>query len=607
VEGVSLSGALLNNFSYSQERLDAFIRWEFFSPTSGNILKRLLVKHGQHRPAELEHGFCLEFLREIETTDLLDMPNVGAKRRDLVFRELSSLETEGGERGKSLSLRAAAGLTGTQFDRAFIRWDWLDDSSIQTLQHCFEMLGVDVERNLVGDFRIECLDAVSVLACESTREVGSARCMRLIASLSAMNAHIIFDCQGESEGRCEAPNAILDSTCIRLDRLTVALYGGSSQFSAGLENRLIVDSHMVVRYLTEVVAGGTEQERAGHRELMNFTVDLARRARNFELTDFGLLFGNAINNPSENYQAEICQRIGFTIDELNGIFPQFARAAFTVRARARGESLQEIGNQLGVTRERARQLIISTIAYLDDDDASKVKHVKRILRESSELTKRLLLLERQASVAALICESPGISISALSRLLEVDDEEMKLLVPHSVKKFVSARDGRSRGQHRGIGRSSEESILKSLQLAGTFHYPLSAPQYDELVILGEIQGSSSQTIAKRFGTWKSACLAAGVEPTNMGRQDYDHKWSWEEIVDYVVEYLLDVDTTGTFADYDEWRMHQISQAPSGVHVRNQMDTWTDALEFALIKISELGPLNLDSYWPAQRTDGLRHE
>lgn len=329
-----------------------------------------------------------------------------------------------------------------------------------------------------------------------------------------------------------------------------------------------------------------------YNSLREFATSLAMQVEGREIATLESLYQTRLQAGPVDWPCVIMERFGVHA-AVEGALPGLEREVRAFEMRSDGMTLEQVGKQLGVTRERARQLVKKVTPYVGSE----------WVKQSVEGPRRHLLSERENEVArrhalseaarVLVLERPGIALFDLAKHLGLDEQEARRAVPDYLTKFVLGHAHRH--GMAPVPRHSKEQLLAAVRHAGTFYFPLSAPQYDDLVALGEIDAPGSQTVAKRFGTWKAACLAAGVEPFSIGRSLYETKWSWDEVVNFIVEYLMSPETTGTFADYEQWRSRQVNAAPSGALVRKTLNSWGDAVGIALLKISEAGPLNAEKF------------
>ena len=340
-----------------------------------------------------------------------------------------------------------------------------------------------------------------------------------------------------------------------------------------------------------------------YNSVREFVTSLAMQVKGREIATLESLYRTRLQAGPDDWPCAIMEQFGVLHASVAASLPGLEREVRAFEMRTDGMTLEQIGKRLGVTRERARQLAKKVAPYVGSD----------LVRQSVEGPRRhrLLKLENEAArrhaqseaARALVLERPGIALLDLAQHLGLDEREARRAVPDYLAKFVlghAQRHGMS-----PVPRHSQEQLLAAVRHAGTFYHPLSAPQYDDLVAVGEIDAPGSQTVAKRFGTWKAACLAAGVESFSIGRSLYETKWSWDEVVNFVVEYLMSSETSGTFPDYERWRSRQVNAAPSGALVRNTLDSWGAAVGIALLRISEAGPLDSEKFGKSSISGGAQ--
>ena len=89
-------------------------------------------------------------------------------------------------------------------------------------------------------------------------------------------------------------------------------------------------------------------------------------------------------------------------------------------------------------------------------------------------------------------------------------------------------------------------------------------------------GGSPALVIRRFGSWTKACALAGVA-TNTTRST-SRRWTDEEVVAIVADYLRTPGSTGSFADYSAWAKGK-EGVPSGATLR-QRYSWADIKERA---------------------------
>lgn len=135
--------------------------------------------------------------------------------------------------------------------------------------------------------------------------------------------------------------------------------------------------------------------------------------------------------------------------------------------------------------------------------------------------------------------------------------------------------GRRRRRRRPVW--THEEMLDILKNAATLAWPLSSNEYEALRVQGLINGPSSQAIAARFNGWADACDVAGVECGATPRRGYAPRWSDDELLQFVREYLSTSETS-TYNGYAVWA--QSSGAPSAATLRNRLGVWADVVAAA---------------------------
>lgn len=111
--------------------------------------------------------------------------------------------------------------------------------------------------------------------------------------------------------------------------------------------------------------------------------------------------------------------------------------------------------------------------------------------------------------------------------------------------------------------------------------PLSWARYEELVRSGQVEGPSGARVIQRFHTWADACRAAGIRSGAPPKRDYTTRWTDDDMLALVVEYLADPAESGTYAGWDRWRARHRPEGPSAQTLRNRLGTWAQIKAEAL--------------------------
>lgn len=94
--------------------------------------------------------------------------------------------------------------------------------------------------------------------------------------------------------------------------------------------------------------------------------------------------------------------------------------------------------------------------------------------------------------------------------------------------------------------------------------PLTAASYDAWQRAHD--AASPALLIRRFGSWKQACARAGLA-SNTTRST-TRRWSDEDVVAIVADYLAAPGSTGSFADYTAWARER-PDTPSGATLRQR--------------------------------------
>lgn len=244
-----------------------------------------------------------------------------------------------------------------------------------------------------------------------------------------------------------------------------------------------------------------------------------------------------------------------------------------------GRSLQAIGTDFGVSRERVRQL-------LNQYDAT----VKQARRYVARITQDELDARRD-EVATFVRERPGVTGEEI--IEELDFERSRLAeLTSSLAHLILTPPARSEVARLEKRR---QRVIDSLRAAAEIESPLSGPRYDELVRQRKVPGPSRQTAFIVFDTWSEACTIAGIQFLDPIRDDYERRWSDEEIIDVIGEFLSDESMNGTAAEYEYFARRV--DGPSLALVRLRFaGSWKLVCRKALILLRSEWTSNPPRFW-----------
>ena len=290
---------------------------------------------------------------------------------------------------------------------------------------------------------------------------------------------------------------------------------------------------------------------------------------------------------SLNWREDFETDFGYTFNELEFEDENIERNLNILAARLDGLTLDAIGKEYGVTRERIRQIIKRLINKAETFPDVSILNLENLLEQRLDSLKnapKLSELNNRSEIdlkARLIINTrPGIKIDDLSALLMIESKYLYSVLNKNTKKFIYTDEK----VNSNSSNFTDDEILEALRLAEAFESPVNRNLYDDLVSRGLIKGPGSQTVMKRFSTWNKACQLADVNYNESVRDSYETLWTKDEMLDYVIEFLTNRSFGVGINSYDEWRIETLSNAPSGAHLRNNFDTWIDAKNSALQKM-----------------------
>lgn len=242
------------------------------------------------------------------------------------------------------------------------------------------------------------------------------------------------------------------------------------------------------------------------------------------------------------------------------------RAEIMCQMRAEGRSLQSIAEEFALTRERVRQIIRDAGGPGRQDAsaarAAKAEHERLNLREQA----LRLCRERPGSTADDVASALGVTAAEVRAAL--GDDARRVLI----------------STHRPGVTFEDADILQHLRRAAALAgEPLTVRMYEE--VRARVGGASSPLVLQRFGTWREACAHAGVKHGQPLRAHYERRWTRDQLVDAVADYLCCDGARGSFADYERWA-RGVEGAPSGQTIRTQLGTWSRAKAEALARLGE---------------------
>ena len=179
----------------------------------------------------------------------------------------------------------------------------------------------------------------------------------------------------------------------------------------------------------------------------------------------------------------------------------------------------------------------------------------------------------RASLLENLKHSPGVTLAVLAERVDMDEESVgSALLPEHKRYLIQENNVEGDADQKWMPVWPAERIKAILQTAATYHFPLTALNYSNLVSVGEIDGPTVATIHKRFGSWVNACEEAGVECGTSHIENYQSLWTDDDLIEWVLKFLFADVPRWTLDGMNDW-LASFADAPSCPTLRNRLGGW----------------------------------
>jgi DNA-binding CsgD family transcriptional regulator len=243
-----------------------------------------------------------------------------------------------------------------------------------------------------------------------------------------------------------------------------------------------------------------------------------------------------------------------------------ARNAWMVEQRIAGASNRMIGETVGMSAEAVRRSIMRA----DNLDSGHIRELRAARLEGS--------------IRDTAISMPGSSLDEIAEKAGISRNVVRRKLTRLGTKLVWDVNRRNRSR---VKKWSDEQLLQALQTASTGSTPLTVTAYDGLVTRGDIKGPTGQVFFVRFGSWRKACEAAGVQCGESARDNYTREWSETDLEALVVEFLFSSEHDGSFVEFQRW-LDERPNYPSMATIRNRLGRWGSMKQKAVEEIVAAG-------------------
>lgn len=293
--------------------------------------------------------------------------------------------------------------------------------------------------------------------------------------------------------------------------------------------------------------------------------------------------------------------------------PMSVREEQMVAMRVAGLTLQDIGDHFELSRERVRQILKKYDDVVRDTSQSQQQDMLKPIfaavsegKSIAEISELLgvpigrveSLLEFQTgddeneigelrsataeiavgSVKAFLLKNPGLTLKEVAELTGCSTSFIRRSLPSLVRRLTVTEDLDSRAASAKVW--SDEQILEAIRHAATYEFPITVKHFDYLRSIGEVLAPSAPLVYMRFGSWRAACEAAGVESGEPARHNYESKWTDEDLLRFAGQFLAAESSDGTFGGFTKWLEQEVDR-PSGATIRNRLGGWLEVKRAAL--------------------------
>jgi DNA-binding CsgD family transcriptional regulator len=265
---------------------------------------------------------------------------------------------------------------------------------------------------------------------------------------------------------------------------------------------------------------------------------------------------------SKREAARVAQKTPATAKASSVVSP-----AFLAELYMQGKSLREIGNQVGLSAERVRQVMTTA------------GHPIKGLREQRKQVAATGTAEAQNTIAAWVESHKGCTLEEIEAATGYPVDRIRKVLNARLRHLILQNTDEPKQEVSALRKWSEAQTLFALQQAAKRVSPLTREAYDDLIKSGAVVGPVGSGIIHKFDSWVAACEAAGIQPGEAVRSNYQREFSYGDLEAALIQFINDSDNLSVDS-YDKWES-QKKRLPSSVLIRVRYGTWQTAWRTAL--------------------------
>jgi DNA-binding CsgD family transcriptional regulator len=241
-----------------------------------------------------------------------------------------------------------------------------------------------------------------------------------------------------------------------------------------------------------------------------------------------------------------------------------------IQLRKEGLSLDEIGRQTDLTRERVRQIIkkhASDLDFREIRDEVQKRELENYQEENTSIFR---------NIEANWNEYRSLKFEDLVKIFQVPEWRIRRCISPIQYVYLLANEDQKIPQ-----LWTDEQCIASLQNAATYSFPITVSKYRKLLETGEISGPTPVLFWQRYGSWVQACEQAGVE-YGEAQREYNRIWNDTELISFVRKFMHSrADGRWSLENYEEWRRSPEIEGPSVALLRLRLGSWSEIRVIAL--------------------------